>query len=69
MHYYTGFTTTSTRNWLHDNRMFLDAYYAANRDEALKAEVHQLEVKYIRMHLAELVGEKDADRILNERGF
>lgn len=69
MHYYTGLTTTSMRDWLHDNRLFLDAYYAANRDEALKAEIRQLEVKYIRMHLVELVGEDNANRIMSERGY
>lgn len=69
MHYYTGLTANNVRNWIKDNQMFMDAYHAAERDKELKAEVKQLEKKYIRQHLIELVGEDEADRIMTEKGF
>lgn len=56
-------------DWIRDNNNFMDAYNAANRDPALKAEISQLERKYIRQHLTELVGEDEADRIMFEKGY
>lgn len=55
--------------WIRDNKLFLDAYHAADRDEQLKAEIHELELKYIRQHLAEIAGEDEAERIMTERGY
>ena len=54
---------------LKDNQLFIDAYNAAKRDKELAAETEQLEKKYVRQHLIEMVGEDEADRILSERGY
>ena len=55
--------------WMEDNRLFMDAYYAADRDPDLKTEIAELEQRYIWKHLAEIVGEDNACRIMKERGF
>lgn len=55
--------------WVRDNQMFMDAYYAANRDAQLKADIEKLEASYIRKHLSELVGATEAERIMSERGY
>ena len=62
-------SSESMKKWINENRLFVDAYYAANRDEHLKAEIEILERKYIRKHLIEAVGKEDADRIMSERGY
>ena len=68
MHFF-GHRIESAADWIRNNNNFIDAYNAANRDPALKAEIYQLEKKYIRQHLVELVGEDDADRIMSEKGY
>lgn len=55
--------------WLEDNRLFMDAYHATERDPAFKNEIKNLEVKYIKKHLVELAGEENAERILAENGL
>lgn len=61
--------TKSFAEFLKENQLFIDAWNAAKRDPTLKAECEQLERKYVRQHLVELVGEDDADRIMSERGY
>lgn len=69
MRWFTMPPARSVTDYLKDNRLFIDAWNAAKRDEELKAEIEQLERKYVRQHLVEMVGEDDADRILSERGY
>lgn len=68
MHFFK-YRVGSVADWIRDNNNFMEAYKAAGRDPALKAEIMQLEKKYIRQHLVELVGEDDADRIMFEKGY
>lgn len=68
------FHCSNTRNRsiadiLKDNQLFIDACNAAKRDKELAAETEQLEKRYVRQHLIEMVGEDEADRILSERGY
>lgn len=69
MHWLAMPPVRSVADYLKDNRLFIDAWNAAKRDEELKAEIEQLERKYVRQHLIEMVGEDEADRILSERGY
>ena len=69
MRWFTMPPARSVADYLKDNRLFIDAWNAAKRDEELKAEIEQLERKYVRQHLVEMVGEDEADRILSERGY
>ena len=69
MHFFCKPKNKPLSDWIRDNHLFVDAYYAAYRDERLKVEIEQLELKYIRHHLIDQVGEDEADRIMSERGF
>ena len=69
MHYFALPKNKALKGWIMDNQVFMDAYHAAARDRTLKAEIERLEIKYIRQHLVDLVGEDEADRIIQERGF
>lgn len=69
MRWFTMPPVRSVADYLKDNRLFVDAWNAAKRDEELKAEIEQLERKYARQHLVEMVGEDEADRILSERDY